>query len=83
MSIQIAVRLPDDLVGELDELIRDGRFESRAEAVRSALLTLVERDRRRRVGEAIADGYRRVPQTRDELDAATDAAIRSIHEEPW
>lgn len=83
MSIQIAVRLPNDLVGALDELIRDGRFETRADAVRSALVTLVDRERRQRVGEEIAEGYRRIPQTDAELDAATEAAIRSIHEEPW
>jgi len=35
------------------------------------------------VGESIADGYRRIPQDDDEVKAATRAAIRSIHEEPW
>lgn len=83
MSIQIAVRLPTELVDELDALVRGGRFDTRADAVRSALATLVDGERRRRVGEAIADGYRRVPQTDEELGAATGAAIRSIHEEPW
>jgi hypothetical protein len=39
--------------------------------------------RRRRIGEDIADGYRRVPQDDDEVRAATRAAIRSIHEKPW
>jgi hypothetical protein len=34
-------------------------------------------------GESIADGYRRIPQTEEELEAATAMAIRSIDEEPW
>ena len=36
-----------------------------------------------RIGDLIADGYRRIPQDDDEVAAATRAAIRSIHEEPW
>ena len=30
MTVQIAVRLPDELVEFLDELVASGRFESRA-----------------------------------------------------
>jgi hypothetical protein len=44
---------------------------------------LVDEERRRRVGELIADGYRRIPQDDDDVDAARLAAIRSIEEEPW
>jgi Arc/MetJ-type ribon-helix-helix transcriptional regulator len=83
MSIQIAIRLPNELAAELDEIVRTGRFETRADAVRSALVRLVDGERRRCVGETIAEGYRRVPQTDEEISAATEAAIRSIHEEPW
>jgi hypothetical protein len=35
------------------------------------------------VGGLIAEGYRKVPQDDDEVEAATRAAIRSIREEPW
>ena len=83
MSEQIAVRIPDTLAESLGDLVSDGRFESKADAVRTALETLVEAERRRRMGESIADGYRRIPQDDDEVKAATRAAIRSIHEEPW
>jgi hypothetical protein len=51
--------------------------------VRTALEVLIDAERRRRIGQAIANGYRRVPQDDDEVHAATRAAIRSIHEEPW
>lgn len=50
---------------------------------RFAIASLVETDRRSRVGEAIVEGYRRQPQTDDEVARATRAAIASIEEEPW
>ena len=83
MSEQIAVRLSDDLATRLDAAVQDGTFPSRAEAVRVAIGELLDNLRRRQVGEAIADGYRRRPQTDDDVAAAEAAAIRSINEEPW
>lgn len=83
MSEQIAVRIPDELAESLEGLVASGRFETKAEAIRSALETLVDVERRRRIGELIAEGYRRIPQGDDDLEAATAAAIRSINEEPW
>ena len=41
-----------------------------------------EAHRRDRIGDAIVEGYRRKPQTDDEVDRATRAAIASIEEEP-
>jgi Arc/MetJ-type ribon-helix-helix transcriptional regulator len=83
MSEQIAVRIPDELAESLHDLVSEGRFETKAEAIRAALQTLVDQERRRKVGELIAHGYRRIPQGEDELEAARRAAIRSIGEEPW
>jgi Arc/MetJ-type ribon-helix-helix transcriptional regulator len=83
MSEQIAVRLPADLAVALDEMVRSGRFESKAQAVRVALSALVDAERRSRVGKAIVDGYLALPQDEGDVAAATAAAIRSIHEEPW
>ena len=83
MSEQIAVRIPDALAESLEDLVTRGRFETKAEAIRTALEALVDQERRRLVGELIADGYRRIPQDRDDVKAARQAAIRSIEEEPW
>jgi len=47
MSTQIAVRLPDDLVAFVDDLVSHGDATSRAAVVSRAL----ERERRRRVAE--------------------------------
>ena len=45
MSTQIAVRLPDELVAELDSLVQSGEEPSRASIVETALV----RELRRRV----------------------------------
>jgi Arc/MetJ-type ribon-helix-helix transcriptional regulator len=47
MSTQIAIRLSDDMVAFIDELVRDGDASSRAAVVSRAL----ERERRRKVAE--------------------------------
>jgi Arc/MetJ-type ribon-helix-helix transcriptional regulator len=83
MSTQIAVRLSDELIVELDGLVETGDYESRAEVVRRGLEIVIDLERRRRIGEQIVDGYRRIPQTEDELAAATANALRSIEEEAW
>jgi Arc/MetJ-type ribon-helix-helix transcriptional regulator len=83
MSTQIAVRLSDELIVELDGLVQSGDYESRAEVVRRGLEIVIDLERRRRIGEAIVHGYERVPQTDDELATATANALRSIEEEPW
>jgi len=83
MSEQIAVRIPDDLAEDLERLVESGGFGSKAEAIRQAIRRLVEEVRRRQIGEQIAEGYRRIPQTDEELEAVRAAAIRSIEEEPW
>ncbi|HEY7667425.1 MAG TPA: ribbon-helix-helix domain-containing protein [Actinomycetota bacterium] len=83
MAEQFAIRMSEDLARALDDLVAAGRFATRAEAVRAAIERLVEAERRREVGRAIVQGYRRVPQTPAEVAAATAAATRAIDEEPW
>jgi len=82
MSEQIAVRIPDRLAESLEDLVATGRFETKAEAVRSALESLVESERRQRVGELIVEGYRRVPQEDDEdLASSTHQTLRAMEAE--
>lgn len=63
MSPQIAVRLPAPLLDEIDALVDSGRFETRAEAIRAGIEGLVDQEHRKRVGEAIVEGYTRFPQS--------------------
>jgi Arc/MetJ-type ribon-helix-helix transcriptional regulator len=62
MSPQIAVRLPAPLLDEIDELVDAGRFETRADAIRSGIELIVDAERRSRIGRAIVEGYERLPQ---------------------
>lgn len=63
MSKQIAVRLPDELVDFLDELIVAGRFDSRAAIVTRELKRL----KRRIEAEHDAEVYRREGEDPDLL----------------
>ena len=62
--IQIAVRLDDELVAQVDDLVRNGVVTSRSHAVRDGLKALVDQQRRRSVAEAIVEGYRPVAPDR-------------------
>jgi Arc/MetJ-type ribon-helix-helix transcriptional regulator len=83
MSIQIAIRIPDALAEQLESLVKSGRFDTKADAVRSALEALLNAERRADVGRRIVEGYQRVPQDDVDVAAAHQAATRSIEEEPW
>jgi Arc/MetJ-type ribon-helix-helix transcriptional regulator len=80
---QIAVRLPEELLVELDDLVSKGVYESRAAAVRVGIETVVELERRRRTDRAVVEGYRRVPPTAAEREAAIASLREAIAEEPW
>ena len=60
---QLVTRIDERLVVEIDALVRDGVAASRSDAVRMALEQLIDHHRRQRVGQQIADAYRRSPQT--------------------
>ena len=68
---------------ELEGLVSSGRFETKADAVRTALETLIDAERRADVGRRIVEGYQRVPQEDADVAEAGHAASRSIEEEPW
>lgn len=80
---QIAVRLPEDLLAEVDRLIGEGVVESRAQAVRTGLLSLVESERRARTDRLIVEGYSRIPPGPAETAAAEAGLRAAIAEEPW
>ena len=67
MTTQIAVRLPEDLVGQLDALV-PGLHESRSDAVRRSIELYLYR----LACEQDADRYDREPLSDDELALADD-----------
>jgi Arc/MetJ-type ribon-helix-helix transcriptional regulator len=80
---QLVTRIDDTLVRAVDALVEAGVVQSRSEAVRRGLEAMVENHRRAREGQAIVDGYLRIPQTDEEIGWADEAARRMIAEEPW
>lgn len=82
-SEQIAVRLPEELLAVLDDLVSRGVYESRAAAVRAGIGVVAELDRRRLADLAIVDGYTRTPPTEAEREAALASLRDTILEEPW
>jgi len=80
---QIAVRLPEELLAGLDELVSRGVYESRAAAVRAGVEAVVEIERRRKVDRDVVEGYRRKPLKRAERDAAIASLRDAILAEPW
>lgn len=83
MTVQIAVKLPDDLVQALDELVAAGAFESRSSAVRQGVAAVVAAQRRQEIDRAYEAGYARGPETEEELREAARLAVESINDEPW
>ena len=47
-STQVQVRIPEELVEELDGWIAEGRFSSRSEAVKTIVTLYTERERTRK-----------------------------------
>jgi Arc/MetJ-type ribon-helix-helix transcriptional regulator len=80
---QIAVKLPDGLLRELDELVAQGHFSSRSSAVRRGVEIIVSGQRRDALEKAYANGYREVPESESELEAAKRLATQAIDDEPW
>jgi len=81
--VQLVTRIDEDLAAAVDELIKAGVVENRSQAVRLGLERLVERHRRSEVGRQIVEGYRRVPQTGDEVGWRDESTRAMIAEEPW
>lgn len=83
MTVQIAVKLPDDLVTRIDELVQRGHFRNRSEAVREALTLLARTSRDRALDQAFVDGFEAFPEQPEELADAHRLAVETISAEPW
>lgn len=80
---QLVTRIDHRLAGDIDSLVSDGVVANRSEAVRMGLEQLVSQHRRRQIGAEIVEGYRRLPQTDEELTGLGAATQALIKEEPW
>lgn len=80
---QIAVRLPQSLLSDLDQLVQSGVYASRAAGVRAGIKALMNIERQRKIDQSMVDGYTRVPPTDAEEGAAIASLRAAIADEPW
>ncbi len=83
MTIQIAVKLPDELVSDIDSLVGSGRYETRSQVLRESVETFLRLNRRRAIDDLYVRAYTDTPETDEELAEAERLGIASINEEPW
>jgi Arc/MetJ-type ribon-helix-helix transcriptional regulator len=72
MTQQIPVRIPDEKAAALDQLVAQGRFASRSDALRAGLDRLLADEREREIEAAYARAQERHPE--DEAAAAAGLA---------
>ncbi len=70
MSVQLTVRIPDELAGFVDQDVADGRAASRADAIAKALA----REQRRRAAERDAELLIAHQGERSDLDGLAEHA---------
>ena len=80
---QLVTRVDDRLLSDVDALVSEGVAANRSDAVRLGLEALVDRHRRRQIGQVIVDAYRRRPQDAEELAGLDEATRALVEEEPW
>ena len=83
MTIQIAVKLPDELAKDLDRLVARGYFENRSQAVREGLEAVLAAREQERLRVHYREALARHPEAPSELADARRLAVESIEEEPW
>ena len=81
-TVKIAVSISDDLL-EQAERERKLSGESRSAFVQRAIRTLLERKNREEILNRYIEGYKRMPESTEEIEAARRAAEIVFIEEPW
>ena len=80
---QVAVRMNDELLGDLDWLVVRCDFENRAEAIRAAVTELIKRERDRAIAERIVRAYTGMPQSDDEAIPSDLSVREGLDDEDW
>lgn len=83
MTSQVAVRLDDRMLRELDWLVDRCDFDTRAEAIRAALVVLVKRERDREIDERITAAYAAAPSTPAEAIRPDLSVWNSLDDDDW
>ena len=76
----LAVRLPEETINGLDRLVAEGWYVTRSAGIKDALDKLLEAVERQRIDQALIEGYKRFPETKDELEWAEHSAREMFDE---
>ena len=83
MSTQLAIRLPDETLADLDWLVVRCNYSSRTEAMRTAIENAIREERRRQIDEQYEEAYTRMPQTEAELAHVRHQRFAHLDDEDW
>ena len=85
MSTQLAIRLPDDLLAELDWLVVRCEYANRTEAMRTAIEAMIRAERSREIDEQYIAAYTKYPQTKEELAGLNHQSFANLDDdyEDW
>ncbi len=83
MTNAVPTRFSASQMQTLDRLVAEGVGETRSEVIRRAVDRLAESVERERVGQMIAESYRRQPQSAQEDAMAMANAVAMVEAEPW
>ncbi len=81
MSTQIAVRIPENQLGRVDELVSAGGFESRAAVIRTALTRLLREIREDEIAEQYRRAYGQHPEDPSWGEVGEKLMAEAIREE--
>jgi Arc/MetJ-type ribon-helix-helix transcriptional regulator len=80
---QLVTRIDEDLASDIDRLVAEGIVDSRSDAVRRGLRSLIDDHRRKATADAIVGGYIETPQSIEEVAWSDGATRKMIADEPW
>jgi len=81
-SAKVAISLPEDILKAVEKE-RTARGESRSEFFRRAIERLLKQERESSAVREYVRGYREVPESAEEVEAAHRIGSAVLAEEPW
>ncbi len=81
-TAKIAISLPEDLLQNIEKE-RQARGESRSEFFRRAVETLLNLERERELDEQYIAGYKKYPETKEEIALAESTMLYAFAANPW
>jgi len=79
---KVAISLPDEIFNAIEQERKESG-ESRSELFRRAIEMLLRRRQEEEHIKQYIRGYKRMPETKEEIAAADQAAVAILAEEPW